>query len=122
MGRKRAYVGYILIAALLVPLYAVTRDPWWLLLVGPLVAFFGTGYFSGFGAITAELFPTAFRAGAQGLTYNIGRGVSAGAPFLVGRISGERGLGTAFLTTALSFLVAGLVALLLPETRGKQLE
>jgi MFS family permease len=122
IGRKRAYVGYIFIAALLVPVYAVTRDPAWLLVVGPLVGFFGTGYFSGFGAITAELFPTAFRAGAQGLTYNIGRGVSALAPFLVGQISGEKGLGTAFLVTALSFLLAGVVALFLPETRGKSLE
>ena len=53
------------------------RAPWALLLLGPIVGFFGTGYFSGFGAITAELFPTRIRVTAQGFTYNSGRVASA---------------------------------------------
>ena len=44
---------------------------------GPFVAFFGTGYFTGFGALTAEIYPTSVRATAQGITYNTGRIVSA---------------------------------------------
>ncbi len=121
IGRKRAYVGYILAAAVLVPVYAGTRSPIPLLVIGPLVGFFGTGYFSGFGAITAEIFPTKVRASAQGLTYNLGRGVSAAAPYLVGALGAQYGLGTAFLLTSGSFLFAGLVALLIPETRGREL-
>jgi len=121
IGRKRTYVGYIFIAAALVPLYAGTRNPLALLFIGPLVGFFGTGYFSGFGAITAELFPTAVRASAQGLTYNLGRGVSAAAPFLIGALGSRLGLGSAFLLTAGSFLLAGLVALMIPETQGREL-
>jgi len=122
IGRKTSYVGYIFVAAGLVPVYAATRDPTWLLLVGPLVGFFGTGYFSGFGTITAEMFPTAIRASAQGLAYNLGRGLSAAAPFLVGALGSQRGLGFAFRLTAVSFFAAGLIALLLPETRGRELE
>ncbi len=38
-----------------------------LLLLGPFVAFFGTGYYSGLGAVTAEIYPTDIRATAQGL-------------------------------------------------------
>jgi len=121
LGRKRTYAGYIFVAAALVPLYAGTRDPLALLFIGPLVGFFGTGYFSGFGAITAEIFPTTVRASAQGLTYNLGRGVSAVAPYLVGKLSAGRGLGFAFLLTAASFLFAGILALFIPETRGREL-
>ncbi len=121
-GRKRTYVAYILIAAVLVPIYAHTRTPSSLLLIGPLVGFFGTGYFSGFGAITAEIFPTNVRASAQGLTYNLGRGVSAAAPFLVGALSTRHGLGSSLMLTSGAFLFAGLTALLLPETRGRELE
>ncbi len=121
IGRKRTYAGYIFIAAALVPLYAVTRDPLALLFIGPVIGFFGTGYFSGFGAITAEIFPTTVRASAQGLTYNLGRGVSAIAPYLIGAISAGRGLGFAFLVTAAAFLFAGVVALFIPETRGREL-
>ncbi len=122
IGRKTSYIGYIFIAAALVPIYGGTHDPTRLLLIGPLVGFFGTGYFSGFGAITAEMFPTAFRASAQGLAYNLGRGVSAAAPFIVGALGSRWGLGSAFLLTSASFVLAGMVALWLPETRGRELE
>lgn len=121
IGRKWSYAGFIFAAAALVPLYASTRDPLYLLWIGPLVGFFGTGYFSGFGAITAEIFPTSVRASAQGLSYNLGRGVSALAPFIIGRISTGYGLGFAFLLAAASFLCAGVLALFIPETRNREL-
>jgi MFS family permease len=121
LGRRPTYVGYLVVAALLVPVYGAVRDPLVLLLLGPPVAFFGTGYFVGFGAITAELFPTSIRATAQGLTYNAGRGVSALAPFVVGSLAVVRGLGFAFNLVAASFAVAAVLALLLPETRGREL-
>lgn len=119
-GRRRTYVAYLVIAAALVPVYGSVRDPLWLLLLGPPVAFFGTGYFVGFGVITAEIFPTRVRATAQGLTYNIGRGASALAPFAVGSLAVRHGLGLAFNLVAAAFSLAALLALLLPETRGKE--
>jgi MFS family permease len=121
-GRRRAYVAYLLAAAALVPLYGLASRPATLLVLGPLVAFFGTGYFSGFAALTSELFPTEVRATAMGLSYNIGRGLSAFAPFVVGTLAARYGLGAAFLLQAGAFLAAALVALALPETRGKALD
>ncbi len=121
VGRKRTYVTYLIAAAVLVPLYATSRDPAVLLALGPVVAFFGTGYFSGFGAITAEIFPTRIRATAQGLTYNLGRGISAAAPFTIGALASVYGLGAALLVTSLGFLVAALLWVWIPETRGRTL-
>lgn len=121
LGRRRTFVGYLLVAAVLVPVFAATRDATVLMLLGPPLAFFGTGYFVGFGVITAELFPTRIRATAQGLTYNSGRGVSAVAPYAVGALAGSVGLGGAFGLVAAAFLVAALVALMLPETRGREI-
>ena len=121
MGRKRAYVMYVLIAAVLLPLYGVVRQPLVLLALGPFVAFFGTGYFSGFGAVTAEIYPTSIRATAQGFTYNIGRVASAVAPFVVGSLAQARGFGPAFAVTGAAFLLAGLAWVWIPETRGKSL-
>ena len=66
-----------------------------LLLIGPLVGFFGTGYFSGFSVIASEFFPTALRGSAMGFVYNIGRIFSAAAPYLIGGLSeGEGSLRT----------------------------
>lgn len=122
IGRKPTYIAYLLLAAVLVPLYGSTKDPTYLLLLGPFLAFFGTGFFSGFGAITAELFPTRVRATAQGFTYNIGRAMSAVAPFTIGAYAQSRGLGWAFTLTAIAYLLAGLIAFGIPETKGRTLE
>lgn len=121
-GRRKPYFLYLLIAAALVPVYGMTRSPFWLLVLGPFVAFFGTGYFSGYAAIVSELFPGEIRATAMGLSYNIGRGLSAAAPFAVGALAIRFGLGPAFFLLAGAFLAAALLSLALPETRGQQLD
>jgi len=121
IGRKKSYVIYLVVAAVLVPLYAMTRDPRGLLVLGPLLAFFGTGYFSGFGAVSAELFPTHLRATAQGLTYNAGRALSALAPIVVGTLAAGRGLAWAFLVTSAAFAVAAMLWIWIPETKGRTL-
>jgi MFS family permease len=120
-GRRKPYFTYLLIAAILVPLYAVIRSPVLLLLLGPFVAFFGTGFFSGYAAIASELFPGEIRAAAMGLSYNLGRGLSAIAPFAVGAIATRFGFLPGFFLLAGAFLAAALLALLLPETRGREL-
>ena len=121
-GRRKPYFVYLLIAAALVPLYGMSRSAFWLLVLGPFVAFFGTGYFSGYAAIASELFPGEIRAAAMGLSYNIGRGLAAVAPFAVGALALRYGIGPAFFLQAGAFLMAALLALALPETRGQALD
>jgi MFS family permease len=120
-NRKHTYISFLVIAALLVPVFAFVRSPVALLVVGPLVGFFGTGYFSGFIVITSELFPTSLRASAMGFVYNIGRVVSAAAPYLIGHISEHAGLGYALSSTSAAFLLAALIATGLRQTRNTQL-
>jgi MFS family permease len=120
-GRKRTYVTYLVAAAGLLGLFTLTRSVPVLIVLGPVTAFFGAGYFSGFGAVSAELFPTAIRASAQGLTYNAGRLASAVAPFLVGSLADARGFGAAFTTATVAFLAAAVLWAWIPETRGRPL-
>jgi MFS family permease len=122
VGRKKTYIFYLFMAAVLVFLYSSARQDLALLLLGPFLAFFGTGYFSGFGTITAEIFPTRIRASAQGFTYNIGRGLSALAPFTIGALAKTHGLALAFYLTAAFFVFSACVAFALPETKGKALD
>jgi MFS family permease len=121
-GRRRSYVTFLLAAAAFMLFYAWIRQPGVLFALGPFVAFFGTGYFTGFGALTAEIYPTAVRATAQGITYNTGRIVSAIAPFVVGSLAQTRGFTFAFTTIAAAFLAAALFWAGIPETRGRALE
>ncbi len=121
IGRKRTYITYLLVAALLLFVYVSVRAPLVLLALGPLVAFFATGYFSGFGAVTAEIFPTPIRGTAQGFTYNIGRIVSAAAPFAVGTLAQTHGFGAALSISSVAFLMAALAWRWIPETHGRAL-
>jgi MFS family permease len=125
LGRRRTFILYMVAAALLVPFYSqMARHPSVLLLVGPLLGFFGHGYFSIFGAMLSELFPTRVRATAQGLTYNIGRALGALGPYTIGRLAKVEGvgIGLALGVTSAFFLAGAVLILLVPETRGKQLE
>ena len=120
-GRRRSYVVYTLTAAALILLYISVSVPLVLLLLGPFVAFFATGYFSGFGAVTAEIYPTDIRATAQGFTYNIGRIASAAAPYAVGSLAQTQGFGLALSTTSVAFVLAAVMWVWIPETRGRVL-
>ena len=87
-----------------------------------MVGFFGTGFYSGFGALFFEIFPTRARGPAQGFCYNVGRGISAIALPLVGYVAGIKGYGHALVTVSVFATLAAFVVLTLPETRSKELD
>ncbi|HEV2444743.1 MAG TPA: MFS transporter, partial [Candidatus Sulfopaludibacter sp.] len=86
-GRRRKLVFYLLAAAGAVPLLASAHQPALILVSACVAAFFGTGFFTGSGLIGGELFPTSIRATALGVSYNVGRGLSALAPATIGALS-----------------------------------
>ena len=122
IGRKRTYIGYLLLAAVFVLAYTSTQAPLVLLALGPVTSFFATGHFSGFGVVTAEIYPTAVRATAQGFTYNIGRVASAFAPALAGSVAHNYGYPAALAIAAAAFAAATLFWFFIPETRGTRLD
>jgi len=122
LGRRPSFLIFVLGAAACVPIYALNANsPVLLMIMGPLVGFFGHGYFSVFGAMLAELFPSSVRGLAQGLCYNAGRGVSVLAPMTIGYIADHHGIGTAIASTSVLYLAGAAVIYLLPETKGTRL-
>lgn len=122
LGRRSSFMLYLFAAALLVPFYAMARSQLVLLVLGAIVAFFGTGFFSGSGLIGSEIFPTSLRARALGFTYNGARALSSIAPYVIGRVGQAKGLDWAFYLCAAAFFLAAVTATQLPETKGKKLE
>lgn len=120
-GRRPTFAFFLAASAVLVYIYGNTRDASTLMLLGPLVGFFGSGYFSAFGAFISELFPTRVRGAGVGFTYNVGRMVSALAPTVVGYFAATHGVGGALSITAGSFLLGALAIFTLPETKGSNL-
>ena len=122
LGRRNCFMLYLFVAALLVPVYAMARSQMVLLIVGTVIAFFGSGFFSGSSLVGSEIFPTRLRARALGFTYNGARTLSSVAPFVIGRVGQAKGLSWAFYLCGGAYLLAGLMATQLPETRGKSLD
>lgn len=127
-GRRPAFAFYVTAAAIVSYLYGTA--PQWaganvesvLLVLGPFMGFFGTGFFSLFGSMLAELYPTRIRGTGQGFAYNFGRGLSALAPFAIGALADRQGLGVALTLNAAFFLAGAILVFTLPETRKVELE
>jgi MFS family permease len=121
-GRRPTFIAFVLLAAAIVPAYGLSgRSEMTLMMLGPLVGFFGHGYFSVFGAILAELFPSHVRATAQGLCYNGARTVGALAPLCIGALSSRYGFGTTLASLSVFYVLGAAVMYFLPETKGVQL-
>jgi MFS family permease len=120
-GRRPTLIVYLLAAAAAVPMMAAARQPTLILVTACIAAFFGTGFFTGSGLIGGELFPTSIRATALGVSYNVGRGLSALAPATIGALSERHGLSWAFTASAVAFAGAAVSGMFIPETKGTEL-
>ncbi len=122
VGRRPVFVAYLLMMAVLVWFFGHAKTLEEVLILGPFIGFFGTGFYSGFGAIFSEIFPTRARGTAQGFCYNVGRGVSAVAPPMIGYIVSIHGFAIGLATVSVFAIAAAIVVMTLPETKGKALE
>ena len=121
IGRRPAFVLYVIAAAILTPIYGATRDEHTLLALGPAIGFTGTGFFSMFGAMLSELYPTGVRGAGLGFVYNIGRGCSALAPWTVGFFADHYGIGTSLALNSAFFALGAILVFTLPETKKAEL-
>lgn len=121
-GRRPTFAAFLLICAVLVYIYGNTRDATLLMILGPFVGFFGSGYFSAFGAFISELYPTRARGAGLGFTYNVGRMASAAAPTTVGFAATKYGVGAALTITAIAFFIGAISIFLVPETKAIKME
>jgi MFS family permease len=125
IGRRTAFVLFMIGAASIVLVYGqMSQNRQLLMLLGPVLGYFGSGYFSMFGSFIAELFPSAVRATGQGTSYNIGRMAGAIAPYSIGALLElpGMGIGTAISITSAFFLLAAVLVFTLPDRSGQPLE
>ncbi|CAB3769658.1 MFS transporter [Paraburkholderia humisilvae] len=122
-GRRRTFIVIACLQAIAVATYTLTPITLPVTLVlGFVLGTLQSGTAAGTGAYIAELFPTRIRASAQGLCGNAGRAIGAIMPTMVGVLSAKLELGAAMgLCACVSYLLVVTAALMLPETRGRDL-
>lgn len=124
IGRRLTFALSAAGATLTVLAYTRMHFPMSVLLVlGFPLGLFQSGIVSGMGACFTELFPSHIRASAGGFSYNFGRGIGSLVPAAVGMTSVSLGLAPSIgMWAAMSYVLVFIVAIVLPETRNKELE
>ncbi|MFM7065131.1 MAG: MFS transporter [Actinomycetes bacterium] len=120
-GRRAAIVpGLIGVGVFNAIFFSVSGPPMWVAsLLGSVI---GALCIPAMGVIGSELFPTGRRGAVRGALSAVGVGGSVLGLLVAGRLADSRGFGWTFTVLAIAPVTAGLLALLLPESRGKELE
>jgi MFS family permease len=123
IGRKRTFALFAALAGTALVLYFLVPEGsnTTLLFVGFPLGFFASGCFSGFGSYLSELFPTRARGTGGGFCYNVGRGIGALFPGIIGFLAAAIGLGGAVAFGVLGYVIAISALAFLPETKGREL-
>ena len=82
----------------------------------------GTGTWSNFGPMLAELFPTQVRNTGMSTILNVSRGAQFGAPVLIALLEPRFGLAAGIGLAAGFATLAALLVWTLPETQARKLE
>jgi predicted MFS family arabinose efflux permease len=122
LGRKKTFALFASLAGTALVLYFLVPEGsnTTLLFVGFPLGFFASGCFSGFGSYLSELFPTRARGTGGGFCYNVGRGLGALFPGIIGFLAAAIGLGGAVAFGVFGYVLAVCALAALPETHGRQ--
>ena len=124
VGRRPTFTFYFIGSATTIALFVLSpiARPEVGYAVMFVLGFFASGQAGGMGAYLAELFPTPIRATGQAFAYNVGRGLAAFGPLMVGQLGDSIGIGLAVLWVgSISSVLATIGVWLLPETRNRDI-
>ncbi|WP_372586652.1 MFS transporter [Burkholderia gladioli] len=123
IGRKPTFLLYQAGAVVMVCVYARLSDPAVMLWAGALMGMFVNGMVGGYGTLMSEAYPTAARATAQNVLWNLGRAIGGFGPLAVGALAARYSFTVAIAALAALYvldIVATLV--LIPELKGCALD
>jgi MFS family permease len=123
IGRKPIFILFQIGAVIMLFVYSRVTDPNMLLWVGAIMGMAVNGTMAGIGALMSEAYPTAARATAQNVLFNIGRAVGAPGPLAVGALAAKYSFNVAIALLA-SIYVLDIIAtvFLIPELKGTELK
>ncbi|MBC9955989.1 MFS transporter [Yimella sp. cx-51] len=122
VGRRFTLASFLLGSAVSAIAFGQSGSETAILVSGCMLSFFNLGAWGALYAVTPEVYPTTFRATGSGSATAFGRIASIIGPLLVPWVHDNHGTGPTFVLIGVSFAVAMLAALGLPEWRGKELQ
>ena len=120
-GRRPTLGLFLAGSAMAAGLFSLAHSPWAIIAAGMALSFFNLGAWGALYATTPELFPTQLRGAGAGWAAGVGRVASIIAPLIVPALMGY-GTTVLFVLFGVSFLIACVLSLLLPELQGTTLD
>ena len=122
IGRKPTFLIFQAGAVAMVLTYAQLTDPVTMLWTGALMGMFVNGMIGGYGALISEAYPTAARATAQNVLFNIGRAIGGFGPVAIGSLASAYSFPVAIALLAGIYVLDMLATFfLIPELKGAEL-
>lgn len=122
VGRRAAFWTFQIGAALSVLVYSQLTAELALLLGGFVMGIFANGMIGGYGALLAELYPTANRATAQNVLYNAGRFIGGGlGPIVIAGLAVQHGFAFALALLPIVYVIAFITMFFVPDRRHEAL-
>jgi MFS family permease len=123
VGRRPIFLFYQVGAIVTVLAYSALESQYALLIGGAIMGMFVNGMIGGYGALISELYPTAARATAQNVLFNIGRAVGGFGPLAVGAVASKYSFSAAIALLASIYVLDIFATLfLIPERKGAALD
>lgn len=123
IGRKPSFLLFQAGAVVMVLYYSTLTDPATMLWAGAVMGVFVNGMLGGYGALISEAYPTAARATAQNVLFNIGRGIGGFGPVVIGALAMAYSFHVAIGLLAAIYVIDMLATIfLIPELKGVELE
>jgi MFS family permease len=122
IGRKPTFLLYQVGAIVMVVFYSRLTDATTMLWAGALMGMFVNGMVGGYGTLMSEAYPTAARATAQNVLWNLGRAVGGLGPIVIGTLATLYSFQIAIALLATIYVLDILATLfLIPELKGSDL-
>ncbi|AIO69363.1 MFS transporter [Burkholderia oklahomensis] len=123
IGRKPTFVLYQIGSVAMVFAYSRLTDPATMLWAGALMGMFVNGMVGGYGTLMSEAYPTAVRATAQNVLWNVGRAIGGLGPLVVGALAARYSFQIAIALLAALYVLDMIVTVaLIPELKDKALD
>ena len=123
IGRKPTFLLFQIGSVISVLTYSQLTDATAMLWVGAIMGLCVNGMMGGYGAVISEAYPTAARATAQNVLFNIGRAVGGLGPVVIGALAMAYSFQVAIALLAAIYVLDMLAtAFLIPELKGKELQ
>ncbi len=123
IGRKPIFILFQVSTVIMIFVYGRVTEPKTLLWVGAVMGMCVNGMMGGLGALISECYPTAARATAQNVLFNLGRAIGGLGPLVAGAVTAKYSFNAAITLLALVYSLDIIATVfLIPELKGKELE